>query len=219
MNKKEFREKILDISKNEDQEELVDYLADVKSSWSDSSKQWRALFVTLIVLCTTHYLGTRDEGESLKILSVELPSSGLFPDIFLLGIALGYSALGTLGYLVRFQRETYDYLKLVKTSVIGKNGLHELRLKGDYVLGQQMLRDHGETGVKIAANFLAITFSYSFLGLPLAYIIVTAIDNLAIQWRLSSIFGVSVAVMTILAVIATAITIRQTNKIAFPKSS
>ena len=103
-------------------------------------------------------------STSISFGGVQLADITLFRRVFLIFPASLLAVAASIGYLRRLQRESYDFLVISRYRILGKTGLHELRLPGDYTLGLFLLKEEGGLLGKIVSYttmFLIVAASRS----------------------------------------------------------
>jgi hypothetical protein len=168
---------VLAAEPNDDQ--LDKYLSDVRESLATSNKQFLSLSVLVISALVTYHLVAYEGASGVSVNSVQIVNTALFRRVFLVVPAALLGAMSCIGYLRRCQREVYDYLAISRFRVLGKTGLHELRLPSDYVLGLFLLRTEGGTLGKIIASLVAFLSVMVFNAAPAVYVVHAAAENIA----------------------------------------
>jgi len=168
---------VLEAAPNEAQ--LDKFLNDVRDSLATSSKQFISFTILVATALVTYHLVVYEGASGVSLNSIRISDATLFRRVFLVVPAALLGAASCVGYLRRCQREVYDYLTISRYSVLGKTGLHELRLPADYILGLFLLRTEGGSLGKVIASIIAFLSVAVFVFAPAAYIVRSAVENTA----------------------------------------
>ena len=182
------------LDSKEDAEEVAGFLSDVRESLAASNRQFIVYQVLLLASLVTYYLVVYTEG-TFSFNSIKVIDRSLFQRVFLLVPAALLCAQAAIGYLRRIQRETYDLLQIARCRVLGRTGLHELRLPADYILGLFVLRNEGGRAGFIIGNVGAFLGALAFVIGPAMYIGYEAVRNI-------EIFGVRDVLSSAISVMA-----------------
>jgi len=118
------------------------------------------------------------EGATLSY--AQIPNATLFRRVFLVVPAALLGALSCIGYLRCCQREVYDFLAISRWRILGKTGLHELRLPSDYILGLSLLHTQGGALGKILSSILTFLAMAILTLAPAFYVIRAAVENITV---------------------------------------
>ncbi len=179
---------------------LDKFIADIRDGLATSNKQFISLSVLVITALATYHLVAYEGASGVTFNSIRISDATLFRRVFLIVPAALLGALSCVGYLRRWQREVYDYLAISRCRVLGKTGLHELRLPPDYILGLFVLGQEGGVVGKAIAHTVAFLTVFVFTFAPAIYIVRSAAENIAT-------FGVSDIVALTASVIAIVLSI------------
>ena len=157
--------------------QLDKYLGEVRDSLATSSKQFLTYSVLIITALVMYHLVVYEGASGLSFNSLKIANIPLFRRVFLVFPAALVAAVAAIGYLRRVQREVYDYLTISRYRVLGKTGLHELRLPADYILGLFVLRNEGGLLGKVVSTTVAVLDAIVFVIVPVAYIVSEATIN------------------------------------------
>lgn len=160
--------------------QLDKFLGDVRESLATSNKQFISFSILVITALATYHLMVYEGLSSFSLNSIQIVNTALFRRAFLVVPAALLGAMACIGYLRRCQRETYDYLAISRHRILGKTGLHELRLPSDYILGLFLLRTEGGILGKIVSSVIAFFSVMIFTVAPAIYIIRSAVENIAV---------------------------------------
>ena len=155
-------------------------MSDVRDGLAASSKQFITFTVLVITALVTYHLVVYEGASGISFNSVEITDATLFRRVFLVVPAALLGAFSCVGYLRRCQREVYDYLTISRYRVLGKTGLHELRLPADYILGLFVLRAEGGFLGKVVSSVVTFLCVAVFVFAPAAYIVRSAAENIAV---------------------------------------
>lgn len=158
--------------------QLDKFLGDVRDSLVASSKQFIAYSALIITALVMYHLVVYEGASGLSLNSLQITNTSLFRRAFLVFPAAMVAAMAGVGYLRRVQREVYDYLTISRYRVLGKTGLHELRLPADHILGLFVLRSEGGLLGKVVSLTVALLSAFVFVIAPAAYIVSEATINL-----------------------------------------
>jgi hypothetical protein len=167
---------VIEADPNDDQ--LDKFLEDLRESLATSNKQFLSLSILVITALVTYHLVSYEGASSFSLNSIEIANTVLFRRAFLLVPAALLGARACIGYLRRCQREVYDYLAISRYRVLGKTGLHELRLPSDYILGLFLLRTEGGTLGKIISSVVGSLSMTVFSFAPAIYVINESVKNI-----------------------------------------
>ena len=170
--------------------QLDKFLGDVRESLATSNKQFISFSILVITALSTYHLMVYEGLSSFSVNSIQIVNTALFRRAFLVVPAALLGAMACIGYLRRCQRETYDYLAISRYRILGKTGLHELRLPSDYILGLFLLRTEGGILGKIVSSVIAFYSVMIFTVAPAIYIIRSAVENIAV-FGLSDLLAVA----------------------------
>lgn len=170
--------------------QLDKFLGDVRESLATSNKQFISFSILVITALSTYHLMVYEGLSSFSVNSIQIVNTALFRRAFLVVPAALLGAMACIGYLRRCQRETYDYLAISRYRILGKTGLHELRLPSDYILGLFLLRTEGGILGKIVSSVIAFFSVMIFTVAPAIYIIRSAVENIAV-FGLSDLLAVA----------------------------
>jgi len=158
--------------------QLDKYLGEVRDSLATSSKLFITYSVLIIIALVMYHLVVYEEASGLSFNSLKIANISLFRRVFLAFPAALVASVAAIGYLRRAQREVYDYLSISRYKILGKTGLHELRLPADYILGLFVLSNEGGLLGKIVSKTVAFFDAVIFVIVPVAYIVSEAIINI-----------------------------------------
>lgn len=165
------------LSADKDEEQLDKFLVEVRDSLETTNRQFLTFSALTVGSLATYYLATSGGSTNISLQGIQITDSLLFRRVFLVVPASTMAAAACLGYLRRLQREVFDYLSISRYPILGKTGLHELRLPGDFVLGLFVLRTEGGSLGKLLGNLIALLCSATFVAFPAACIVGEAIKN------------------------------------------
>jgi hypothetical protein len=168
------------IANKPDNEQLNMFVADIRDSLTMSNQQFISLAALAITALVTYHLVVYENASGVTLNSIQISNTTLFRRVFLIVPSALLCAMSCVGYLRRWQREVYDYLTISNCSILGKTGLHELRLPADYILGLFVLGQRGGTIGKFISNALAYLLVVVFVLAPAAYIVRSAAENIII---------------------------------------
>ena len=191
-------QEVLSAEPNESQ--LDKFLGDVRDSLATSSKQFITFSILIITALATYHLVVYEGASGVSFNSIQVSNTSLFRRAFLVVPAALVAASASIGYLRRIQREAYDYLAISRYSILGKTGLHELRIPSDYILGLFMLRNEGGLLGKVVSLAVASLSIIVFAFAPAAYVISEAIVNV-------NKFGASDALCLLASMIAISLSV------------
>ena len=191
-------QEIIDAQPEEAQ--LDKFIADIRDGLVTSNKQFINLSVLVITALATYHLVAYEVASGVTLNSIKISDATLFHRVFLIVPAALLGALSCVGYLRRWQREVYDFLAISRCRVIGKTGLHELRLPPDYILGLFILGHEGGRIGKAISRTVAFLLVFVFTFAPAFYIIREAAENIAT-------FGIGDYVAVTASVIATVLSL------------
>jgi len=157
--------------------QLDKYLGEVRDSLATSSKHFITYSVLIITTLVMYHLVVYEGASGLSFNSLKIANISLFRRVFLVFPAALVAAVAAIGYLRSVQREVYDYLSISRYMIIGKTGLHELRLPADYILGLFVLRNEGGLLGKYVSAIVAFLGAFVFVIVPVAYIVSEATIN------------------------------------------
>jgi len=132
---------ILTFEPNEAQ--LDKFLSDIRDSLTASGRQFLAYQLGTVVSIIVYHFVVYGGATSIAFSGVQISDTELFRRVFLIVPAAMLAATAGIGYLRKLQRECFDFLSISRYRILGKTGLHELRLPGDYILGFFMLKEVG----------------------------------------------------------------------------
>jgi hypothetical protein len=171
--------RIQDVLSTEINEAQLDkFLADVRDSLSTSSRQFLYYQIATVVSIVVYHLIVYGGSTSISFNGVQLTDTALFRRTFLIFPASLLAATASVGYLRRLQRESYDFLAISRYRILGKTGLHELRLPGDYILGLFLLKEEGGLLGKIVSCTIMYLIVAAFGIAPTGYVTYEAIKNI-----------------------------------------
>jgi hypothetical protein len=169
---------ILDEERNEAQ--LDKFLADVRESLASSNRQFLSYQALTIGALVTYYLVVYGKSTDVSVYGIAVHDASLFRRVFLVVPAALLAATSVVGYMRLLQRGVYDYLSISRYPIIGKTGLHELRLPSDFVLGFFVLRELGGFPGKIISYIVATLCLMAFVFGPITYVAMEAVKNIHI---------------------------------------
>lgn len=167
---------VIDAEPNDSQ--LDKFLGEVRDSLAASSKQFLAYSFLIVTALLTYHLVVYEGASSVSFNSIQISNTSLFRRVFLVFPAALISAMASVGYLRRIQREVYDYLAITRYRVLGQTGLHELRLPPDFILGLFILGIEGGLLGKVVSISVSLLSIAVFVFAPAAYVISEAVINL-----------------------------------------
>jgi hypothetical protein len=177
---------------------LEQYLSDVRESLTSTNKQFIAYQFLFLFTLVIYHLVVHEGWKGLSVVGVKISDESLFDKVFLIVPAGIFIILSAVGYLRKLQREVYDYLVISRLKVLGKTGVHELRLPSNYILGLDILRHEGGAIGKLVSNFSSWILSFIFLIGPAIYMLTEAIYNLK-QYGYSDTASIFVLIMVTLS--------------------
>lgn len=181
----EVLKRIQEVMNSEPNDSQLDkFLGEVRDSLATSNKLFLTYSILIITALVTYHLVVYEGASSVSFNSIQISNTSLFRRVFLVFPAALVAAMASVGYLRRIQREVYDFLTISRFRVLGKTGLHELRLPADYILGLFVLGHEGGTLGKVVSVSVISLFAAIFAIAPAAYIVYESIINLRI-------FGIS----------------------------
>ncbi len=157
--------------------QLDAFLHDVRDSLAASNRQFLSLATLTLSTLVVYQLVVYENGTGVSLLSVQISDASLFRRVFLVLPAALLSAGACVGYLRHCQREVYDYLTISRYRVLGRTGLHELRLPSDHVLGLFLVLTQGGKVGKIVAGVVAVSSFLAFVAGPVIYIVYESVKN------------------------------------------
>ena len=158
--------------------QLDKFLGEVRDGLAASNKQFHTYSVLIIAALVTYHLVVYEGASGVSFNSIQISNTLLFRRVFLLFPAALIAAVASVRYLSRIQREVYDFLTISRYRVLGKTGLHELRLPPDYILGLFILGIEGGLLGKVVSVSVALLSLAVFVFGPAAYVISEAAINL-----------------------------------------
>ena len=162
-------------------EEIGQYLSDVRDGLSATMSACNRASTLMLVLIATHYLSTSGLGADVTLLGVDFPDNPIIQTFILLFTALIFLRVMSLSYLRKFQREVYDWGKVLHYRKIkcelGSTGLHELRLPSDPLLGADLLKFDDGLLEKIVGTIVWNILSFMYVLLPTIYILHYSIES------------------------------------------
>lgn len=168
------------INSDPNDSQLDKFLVEVRDSLAASSKQFITYSALIITALVTYHLVVYEGASGVSFNYIQISNTSLFRRVFLVFPAALLAAMASIGYLRRVQREVYDYLTISRYRVLGRTGLHELRLPADYILGLFVLGIEGGLLGKVISKTVAFLSVVVFALAPAAYIISEAVINLRI---------------------------------------
>ncbi len=179
--------------------QLDKFLGEVRDSLASSSKQFITYNLLVITALITYHLVVHEGASGVSFNSIRISDTLLFRRVFLVFPAALLAASASVGYLRRIQREVYDYLSIYRYRVLGKTGLHELRIPADYILGLFVLRNEGGLFGKVVSFAVVFLSVLVFILGPAAFIISEATNNLRIFGTSDSLCFLASAIAVILS--------------------
>jgi hypothetical protein len=158
--------------------QLDRFLTEVRDSLMVSSRQFLAYSALVVTSLVTYHLVVYQGTSVVSFNAVQVSDLSLFRRVFLVLPAALLAIMAAVGYLRRLQREVYDYLTISRYKVLGKTGLHELRLPADYILGLFVLRNEGGPIGKAVSNVVTYLLIAAFVFGPVVYIVNEAVANI-----------------------------------------
>jgi hypothetical protein len=157
--------------------QLDRFLSEVRDSLAGSSRLFLAYYGLTLGSVVTYHLVVYGGKTMISFSGVQVADTLLFRRVFLLFPAALLAATACVGYLRRLQREVFDFLTISRYPILGKTGLHELRLPADHILGLFMLRNEGGVVGKIISRLIAVLSTVAFVVAPTIYVISEATKN------------------------------------------
>jgi hypothetical protein len=108
--------------------QLDRFLSEVRDSLAGSSRLFLAYYGLTLGSVVTYHLVVYGGKTMISFSGVQVADTLLFRRVFLLFPAALLAATACVGYLRRLQREVFDFLTISRYPILGKTGLHELRL-------------------------------------------------------------------------------------------
>jgi hypothetical protein len=158
--------------------QLDKFLADLRESLAASNKQFISISLLALVALVSYHLVAYEGVAISSFQGVPLPSASLFKRVFIVVPAALLSAVASIGFLRRCQREVYDYLAISRYRVLAQTQLHELRLPSDYILGLFYLKLEGGLIGQIVSWSLSCIWSMVFVVGPVMYTIKISVNNI-----------------------------------------
>ena len=186
---------VLEAEPNENQ--LDKFLADLRDSLAASNKQFLSLNLLALTAAVVYHLVVFEGVAIASFEGLPLAGSSLVQKVFLVVPAALLAAASGVGYLRRCQREAYDYLSISRYRVLGKTGLHELRLPSDYILGLFYLKTQGGPVGVVLSFVVMFLVAAVFTVLPVVYVVRAAALSLA-RYGAEDLFALSGAVVAVL---------------------
>jgi hypothetical protein len=168
-------QEILDAESNDDQ--LDRFLSEVRESLTTSNRYFLSYQALIVGSLVTYYLVVYGKSADVSVYGFAIHNASLFRRVFLVVPAGLLAALACVGYLRRMQREVFDYLMLSRYRVLGKTGLHELRLPSDFVLGLFVIGEFEGILGKVVRAIIGVLCISAFILAPTAYVVVEAANN------------------------------------------
>jgi hypothetical protein len=194
-------ERIQEIIATESNDSQLDkFLSEVRDSLAISSKQFITYSILIVTALVTYHLIVYEGASGISFNSIQISNTSLFRRVFLVFPAALMAAMASIGYLRRIQREVYDYLTISRYRVLGKTGLHELRIPADYILGLFMLSNEGGLLGKIVSYAVTFLSVFVFIIGPAFYVISESATNIRI-------FGTSDFLCLLASAIAVALSV------------
>jgi hypothetical protein len=169
-------QEILDAERNDEQ--LDRFLSEVRESLTTSNRYFLSYQVLIIGSLVTYYLVVFGKSTDVSVYGFAIHNASLFRRVFLVVPAGLLTALACVGYLRRLQREVFDYLMLSRYRILGKTGLHELRLPSDFLLGLFVLGEFEGLLGKLIRAIIGLLCISAFIVVPTAYVISEAVNNI-----------------------------------------
>jgi len=163
-----------------DDAQLDRFLSEIRDSLAASNRLFLGYAALIAGSLVTYHLLVYGGSTAISFSGVQLTNISLFRRVFLIFPAALLAAMACVGYLRRLQREVFDFLTISRYRILGKTGLHELRLPADHILGVFVLRAEGGVVGKIVSNIIMILFITAFVIGPTTYILTEAIKNLRV---------------------------------------
>jgi len=170
LNKGKLRDLVGTILDHESEDEIKDFVSDIRKGLSETGGEYRKSSTFLLLLLGTHYLSASGIDEHVRFIGTDFPDEPIFHAAILLISSIVFLRIMSLSYLRKFQRECYDWIMVKRYKKMGSTGLHELRLPSDPILGADLLRFDDNILEKRIGVILWIIISYAFFALPLSYI-------------------------------------------------
>lgn len=173
----ELRENVLEAIQQESY--LLDAFVDeIRPSLSKTTRRLYALFVCLLLSIGLYYLASSTTGSGLKIGPLVLPTSEPFLDLYLLVCAILFAAACGVGYLRKFLRDVFDYMKVSRYQTLWAAGIRDLQLPSNHVLDTETALEEGGRLETSFVWFLKQFQAFVLVGLPLAYLFVKSAERL-----------------------------------------
>lgn len=189
------------IESEPDDSQLDMYLSDVRESLGATNKQFISYQFLFLFTLVIYHLIVHEGWQDLSVGSIKVSDSSLFDQVFLVVPAGIFIIMSAIGYLRKLQREVYDYLAISRLRVLGKTGVHELRLPSNYILGLDILRHEGGAIGKFISHLSAWVLSFIFLIAPAIYMLTEAIGNLK-QYGQTDPVSILILVLVLLSFIS-----------------
>ena len=176
----DLKNRVRGVLDGESEEEIKSYISDLRSSLTDTNNKLSRNLAVLVALIATHYLSVSNLNSKVKVLGIDFPDEPLFQSIVLLLAAVSFLQVMSLSYLRKFQRECYDWMKVMGYKVMGGTKLHELRLPSDARLAADILRFNSFKLERTTGVVCWIILSYTTFALPVTYIFRYSIKSVII---------------------------------------
>jgi len=177
MRGEELRQVIQIVLQGESDEEIKSYVSDLRSGLSETSKKINGSITFLVILIATHYLSVSGLSSDVKILGMDFPDEPVFQSAILLLASVTFLHVMSLSYLMKYQRESYDWIKVMQYEVMGGSRLHEFRLPSNALLAADLLRSNKYKLERSVGVISWVVLSSASFALPVVYLFRNSISS------------------------------------------